>query len=213
MAIIKIVIREEVYALPTLKVPWFPNSSCHITARGNHRNDIFKDGEDFQYYLTLLEEALEYFQQDGYKIICYCLMDNHVHMLIKTKDKPLGQFIGRVNAMYAKYFNKKYNYIGHLFQDRYHAEFIESDKQMLEASRYIHLNPLRANMVSKPEEYQWSSYSMFIGEKKDKIISSDIVLCYFKKENKRDLYREFVESAIKTKVDCVKGCSINGSSG
>lgn len=200
LVIIKIVIKEEVYALPTLKVPWYPNSSCHITARGNHRNDIFKDGEDFQYYLTLLKEALEHYQQDGYEIVCYCLMDNHVHMLIKTKDKPPGQFIGRVNAMYAMYFNKRYNYIGHLFQDRYHAEFIESDAQMLEASRYIHLNPIRANMVSNLNEYEWSSYGMYIGEKKEKIICSDIVLCYFKKGNKRELYKEFVESAIKIKI-------------
>ena len=187
--------------MPTTKVPWFPNSRCHITARGNHRNDIFKDEEDFQYYLILLEEALEYYDQDGYEIICYCLMDNHVHILIKTKDKPPGQFIGRVNAMYAKYFNKKYKYIGHLFQDRYHPEFIQSDEQMLETSRYIHLNPVRANMVSKPEKYQWSTYSMYIGKKKEKIISSDRILSYFKKENERDLYREFVERAIKIKVE------------
>ncbi|GAA0179333.1 hypothetical protein SH2C18_22220 [Clostridium sediminicola] len=111
--------------MPTSKVPWFPESSCHITARGNHKNDIFKDDEDFQYYLTLLEEALHYFEYYGYEIICYCLRDNHVHILLKTKDKPPGQFIGRVNAIYAKYFNKKYNYIEHLFQDRYHPEFID----------------------------------------------------------------------------------------
>ncbi|AKN33463.1 transposase [Clostridium carboxidivorans P7] len=186
--------------MSTPKVPWFPGASCHITARGNHRNDIFKDGEDFQYYLTLIEEALKYFEYDEYEIICYCLMDNHVHILVKTKDKAPGQFIGRVNAMYAKYFNKKYNYIGHLFQDRYHPEFIKSDEQMLEASRYIHLNPIRANMVERPEEYQWSSYGMYIGKKKEKLITTKEVLSYFQKINKRELYKNFVESAIRNKA-------------
>ncbi len=193
--------KKEDVVLPTPKVPWFPGSSCHITARGNHRNDIFRDGEDFQYYLILIEEALDHFKYDRYKIICYCLMDNHVHILIETKDKPPGKFIGRVNAMYAKYFNKKYNYIGHLFQDRYHPQFIETDAQMLEASRYIHLNPVKANMVEKPEEYQWSSYSMYIGERKEKIICSDKILCYYKEADKRELYKNFVESGIKVKID------------
>lgn len=182
--------------MSTPKVPWFPESSCHITARGNHRNDIFKDDEDFQYYLTLLEEALHYFEYYGYEIICYCLMDNHVHILLKTKDKPPGQFIGRVNAIYAKYFNKKYNYIGHLFQDRYHPEFIDSDEQMLEVSRYIHLNPVKANMVEKPEEYKWSSYSMFSGDAKEKLVNSDMILNYFHVPDKRKAYKNFVESQL-----------------
>jgi len=178
-------------------VVWVPDTCHHITARGNRRNDIFKDGEDFEFYLTLIEEALKYFRFDGYEVICYCLMDNHVHILIKTKDKPPGQFIGRIHSMYTKYFNKKYNYIGHLFQDRYHSECIESDEQILETSRYIHLNPVRANMVSKPEEYNWSSYDMYIGDRKEKIINSNEILCYFQEINRRGLYRIFVESAIR----------------
>lgn len=186
--------------MPTRKIPWFPGASCHITARGNHRNDIFRDGEDFAYYLILMEDALEYFKYQGYDIVCYCLMDNHVHMLIRTEDSPPGKFIGRINAIYAKYFNKKYNYIGHLFQDRYHPEFIKDDKQMLEVSRYIHLNPVRANMVLKPEEYEWSSYSMYIGEKKEKLIKSDKILSYFNRKDGRELYRKFVESAIKYRL-------------
>jgi len=90
-------------------------------------------------------------------------MTNHVHILIATKEKQLGYFIGRVNSMYAKYFNDKYNYIGHLFQDRYFSELIEDDKQMLTTSQYIHLNPVRANMVNLPEDYEWSSFTT--GEK------------------------------------------------
>ena len=103
----------------------------------------------------------------------------------------------RLNSIYTKYFNKKYNYIGHLFQAKYFAELIENDKQMLETSRYIHLNPVKANMVEKPGEYKWSSYTMFIGKKEEKLINPDILLKYFKQDNKHKLYKEFVESKIK----------------
>lgn len=173
----------------------------NITARGNHRNDIFREEEDFQVYLTLIKEAIEYYEESKYEIICYCLMTNHVHLLIRTEEQPIGKIIGRINSMYAKYFNNKYNYIGHLFQDRFYSEIIEDDKQMLSASRYIHLNPVRANMVQKPEEYKWSSYAMFIGKEKKKLISSEKILSYFKEENRRELYKKFVESAIKIKLD------------
>ena len=133
--------------MPTQKRTWYPGACYHVTARGNHRNDIFKDEEDFLHYLMLMNEALNYYKYNNYEIICYCLMDNHVHLLLKTEDEPIGQFMCRLNSKYAKFYNKKYNYIGHLFQDRYHSEIIENDQQMLETSRYIHLNPIRAKMV------------------------------------------------------------------
>lgn len=92
--------------MPTAKREWYQGASYRITARGNHRNNIFKDKEDFVYYLTLIKEVMEYYIYDKYEIISYCLIDNQVHILIKTEDKPLGQFIGRINSKYAKYYNK-----------------------------------------------------------------------------------------------------------
>ncbi|WP_186429910.1 transposase [Clostridium sp. BSD9I1] len=181
--------------MPTIKRNWYPGASYHITARGNHRSDIFKDEGDFNKYLSLMKEALEYFQYDNYEIICYCLMNNHVHLLIKTENKPIGNFIGRINSMYAKYYNKKHNYIGHLFQDRYYSELIKSDVQMLEVSRYIHLSPVRAKMIKTPGEYKWSSYNIYIGKQESKLILYGRILSYFNKERKVELYREFIESA------------------
>ena len=183
--------------MTTPKRVWYEDAAYHITVRGNHRNDIFRDDEDFQYYLTVIEEALLYYGKYNYQLICYCLMDNHVHLMIKTDDKPLANLISRISSIYTRYFNKKYNYIGHLFQDRYYSELIEDDKQMLETSRYVHLNPVKAKMVETPSEYRWSSYTMFIGKKVEKLINSDIVLKYFKYDNKHKLYKEFVESKIK----------------
>ena len=139
------------------KREWYEGAIYHVTVRGNRRNDIFRDKEDFEYYLNTIEEAMVYYIQFNYKTICYCLMDNHVHLMIKTDMEPLGKLMGRISASYTRYFNKKYNYIGHLFQDRYFSELIKSDEQMLETSRYIHLNPVRAKknyypgfLVSEP---------------------------------------------------------------
>jgi len=128
-------------------------------------------------------------------------MTNHIHLQIKTLDDSISKIMKRINQIYAQYFNKTYNYIGHLFQDRYHSEVIETDEQLLSTSRYIHLNPVRANMVKNPEEYPWSSYKIYIGEEKEKLISSEKIFLYFKEENKHKLYRDFVESNIKTNVD------------
>lgn len=175
---------------------WFPNTSYHITIRGNRRSDIFKGGEDFQVYLEIIQEALEYYGAE-FEVICYCLMDNHVHLLLKTKDKHMKYFMARISGIYTKYFNDKHNFIGHLYQDRYFSELIETDTQMLETSRYIHLNPIRANMVKKPEDYDWSSYSMYIGKKREKLISPSEILRYFKEDEKRKSYKEFVEQGIK----------------
>ena len=193
------------------KREWYPGAILHITARGNHRNDIFKDEEDFHVYCNFLECGIEYFK-GKFQICCYCLMDNHVHILIKTEDIHISNFIARVHSIYARYFNTKYKYIGHLYQDRYHTEIIEDDSQLLSTSRYIHLNPVRANMVENPEDYEWSSYKIYIGKEKEKLISSERIFLYFKKENKYNLYREFVQNGIRTNVDVVKGGNVNGNS-
>lgn len=179
------------------KLIWYPGAIYHITSRGNHRNDIFRDEEDYLVYLTILREALERYNGNLY---CYCLMTNHVHLVIETSDIKVSEIMRRINLFYTKYFNNKYNLIGHLFQGRYFAELVEEDKYILEVSRYVHLNPIKANMVKKPEEYQWSSYAMYIGKEKEKLISSEKILSYFRKENSRELYKKFLESAIKIKL-------------
>ena len=181
------------------KREWWPGVVLHITARGNHRNDIFRDEEDFQIYLGLIKEALEFYNGD-FQVYAYCLMDNHVHLLVKCKEKHISMFISRVHSLYAKIFNKKYRYIGYLFQNRYFTEVIEDDSQFLSTCRYIHLNPIRAKMVKKPEEYEWSSYSMTIGLSEEKIVNSEKILNYFKSSSSRILYRAFVESLIKNNL-------------
>ena len=121
-------------------------------------------------------------------------MTNHTHLMIEKTEVTVSEIMRRLNLLYTKYFNKKYNLVGHLFQGRYYAESIQSDSHLLEGSKYIHLNPVRAKMVNLAEEYEWSSYSMLIGIKKEKIISSEKVLSYFRGDS-RLVYKEYVEGA------------------
>lgn len=174
-------------------------SSITYYCRGHHRNDIFRDEEDFKFYLELLNEAIEFFYGE-FEVYSYCLTDNHVHLLVKFKEIHISLFISRVYGMYAKIFNKKYRYLGTLYQKRYFTEIIENDSQLLATSRYIHLNPVKAKMVNKSEEYKWSSYSMTIGIEKEKIINSEKILEYFQSNYKRELYKYFVESLIKNNI-------------
>lgn len=175
------------------KCVWYPGSMHHITTRGNRRSDIFKDAEDYIVYLAIVKDVKNKLE---FELYCYCLMTNHVHLEIKTIDTSTSLIMKRINQIYAQYFNKKYDYVGHLFQDRYHSEIIKDDLQMLTTTRYIHLNPVKANMVKTPEEYEYSSYRMYIGDKKEKLISTESVLSYFKEECKRELYKVFVENGV-----------------
>ncbi|MBN1039813.1 transposase [Clostridium botulinum] len=195
--------------MSTPKIIWYEGAIYHITTRGNRRSKIFLDEQDFRVYLNKLEDSLHYYDYLNYQLISYCLMSNHVHLMIKTGKEPLTRIMGRLNSTYTKYFNKKYNYIGHLFQSRYFSELIKDDKQILETSRYIHLNPVRANIVKKPEQYKWSSYYMFIEKTSKGIINSGIILDYFSKKNKDILYKEFVENALNINKEGGKfsGCS------
>ncbi|MBU3109859.1 transposase [Clostridium gasigenes] len=177
------------------KREWYQEAKLHVIARGNHRSDIFKDKTDYELYLNYLQEANEYYDYK-YHIVAYTLMTNHIHLIIETEDKDISDFIKRVHSRYAWNFNKKYNYIGHLFQDRYRSELIDTDKYLLESSRYIHLNPVKAKMVELPEDYEWSSYNQYIIITKDRIVECDKILSYFKKDNCRELYKKFVESSI-----------------
>ena len=176
---------------------WIPNSIYHITARGTHGDDIFRDETDFELYCSILCSNIKYYQ-DKFETYCYCLMDNHIHIVMKTKDMPFGLYFARLHGIYARYYNNKYNYQGHLFQNRYYAQLIKNDEQFLVASRYVHLNPVKASIVQKPEEYKWSSYGMIIGDKQEKLIDSSKILVRFRSSgNSRQEYKKFVESSMK----------------
>lgn len=168
---------------------WFPGATYHITKRGNRKTDIFYDDKDRYKYLQLLEET-----RSKYPFILhsYCLMTNHIHLLLETIQDHPKEIMRILNSRYAIYFNKRHQLVGHLFQGRYGAKIIDSPKYFLEASKYIHMNPVEANMVTHPHKYVWSSYQAFISKKDDPHITTDKILSYF--SNSRN-YKLFVENS------------------
>ena len=131
----------------------------HVMLRGNDRKNIFLDEEDKNYFLNMLRKVKE---NCTYELYAYCLMDNHVHLLIQEKADCLQRTMKRIGVIYSYYFNKKYQRIGHLFQDRYRSETVEEETYALTAARYIHNNPVEAGIVKTAEEYKWSSYQEYI---------------------------------------------------
>jgi len=180
------------------KREWYPGATYHIVSRGNRRSDIFKDQEDYNVYLTIIKQAQE---KHDFVLFVYCLMTNHIHLQFKTGQTEVWKIMRTINLLYAKYFNNKYNFVGHLFQGRYKSKVIEDDAYNLATSRYIHLNPVKADMVKKPLEYKWSSYDIYMGKRKSNLIDDKKILSYFK-DNCRELYKKYVESKlINKKVD------------
>lgn len=135
----------------------------HVMMRGNERKNLFLDEEDKQRFLeTLFAKKKE----AGFYLLIYCLMDNHVHLVIQEGEESLAVIMKRINASYAYYFNQKYNRVGHLFQDRFKSETIEDERYLMAVTRYIHNNPVKAGIVEKPGDYKWSSYLCYLAPTK-----------------------------------------------
>ncbi len=186
----------------------------HITSRGNERNPIYKEEGDYQRFRDILSELP---QRYGIIIHGYVLMRNHYHLLIETPKGNITKVMHYVNATYTGYFNKKYKRIGHLLQGRYKGILIEKDRYLLSVSRYIHLNPIRAKMVKKPEEYRWSSYPEYAGKKQGKgWLTSEWILGQYSKDKSkaRRFYKAFIEEGMvleKSPFDDLKTGMILGS--
>jgi putative transposase len=178
----------------------FAGAYYHVTSRGNEQKDVFKSQRDRERFLSYLESAVVRY---GAVIHAYCLMSNHYHLLIETPSGNLSQIMQHINGAYTNYFNVKRKRAGHLFQSRYKAILIEADEYAKELSRYIHLNPVRVGMVSRPEEYRWSSYCDYIGERKaPDWLTTKLILDYFGTgKTARDNYRKFTEDLLEQKYE------------
>ena len=144
----------------------------HIMLRGINKQDIFHDDEDRINYIETLKK---YKDISDYKIYGYCLMDNHIHLLIKEVKESISQSMKRIGVSYVYWYNKKYERCGHLFQDRYRSEVVEDDKYLMVVLRYIHQNPLKLYNVKNCNDCQWSSYKDFIYQN-SKLIDIDFIL-------------------------------------
>ncbi len=179
----------------------FENAVYHITSRGNERKKIYRDDGDKEKFLGLLED---YKNRYNFLIHCFVLMDNHYHLVIETLRPNLIKIMHGLNSGYTGYFNKKYKRSGHLFQGRYKAIIVDKENYLLELSRYVHLNPLRAKIINKPQDYKWSSYGGYIRKKEvNNLNNYNWLLSIFGNEEKksRRQYKEFVEEGIAKKLE------------
>ena len=138
----------------------FPGSIWHLTARGNERKDIVRDDADAELVIELLGQTVERFH---WILFQYVVMTNHYHLVLELTEETLSSGMKWLNGRYAQTFNRRYARAGHLFQGRFHARLIEKESYLQEVLRYVVLNPVRAGMVSRPEEYRWSSHRALAG--------------------------------------------------
>ena len=184
----------------------FNGALYHITSRGNARQAIFLNGEDFTGFLGILNSVVRRY---NFLLHAYCLMDNHYHLLMETPEGNLSKGMRQLNGLYAQRFNQKYQRVGHLLQGRFKAILVDKENYLLELSRYIVLNPVRAGIVRNPKDYRWSSYQGTIGDQKIPGLFSDWILSQFAKEKRKasKKYQTFVLSGIKeaSPLEEVKG--------
>lgn len=154
----------------------------HIMLRGINKQDIFEDDEDRQ---RLLETIKHYKTISKYEIYGYCLMSNHVHILVKETEKPISSAIKRICGSYVYWYNWKYSRCGHLFQERYKSEIVEDEGYFLTVLRYIHHNPIKAGLSINVKDYNWSSYNEYMG--KAVVVDIDFAMDIFSSGRKKAL--------------------------
>ena len=182
----------------------YPGAFYHVIQRGNERKDIFISDQDrvkFYEYLAILHTR--------YKVNLhgYCLMNNHYHLIIETKNANLAKAMHSLNTSYTVYFNIKRKRSGHLFQGRYKAILVEADEYLHQLSRYIYLNPVRAGLVKEPGDYLYSSYQYFTSPAKaPDWLSLNFILSIFDKNVKKakSLYKKFVLDGLGNETEVIR---------
>ena len=197
--------------MPNRKIPFLKDNFYHVFSRGNRKSQIFFEPSD---YLRFLKKAQEYKNKYQVAVIVFCLLPNHFHLLLKQLAKvPLSQFMGTLLNSFSRFISVKYHLpTGHVFQGRFGARHLDNPSDLLQVSRYIHLNPIKENifqldftwrkgrkiqgkeLLTKLRNYPWSSFPSYLGsQKSDLEVNIDPII-----EIERNLkkYQKFVESKI-----------------
>ncbi|MBC7254473.1 MAG: transposase [Actinobacteria bacterium] len=173
------------------------NALYHVTSRGNEKATIFFDDQDRYVFLKKVSEVAERYR---WTVYAYCLMGNHYHLLLRTEQANLSRGMRQLNGIYAQYFNRRHQRVGHVFQGRFKAILIKDEERLLTVARYVVLNPVRAGVVERPEDWKWSSYRATVGlDKPKKFLNPNHVLCLFsnRKDEATSLYVSFVQEGIE----------------
>ena len=185
--------------MPRLLRHWVPGGIYHITARGNNREPIFHDSVDYQQYLLQLRQCRDALP---YRLLAFALMPNHVHLVFEMLlAASLSDVMQRVGKGYADYFNSRYERVGHVYQGRFYSSFVNREAYLLEVTRYVHLNPVRAGLCRQPHSYQWSSYQFYIRAEADPLglVEPTPILSLFgsSQTGQVNRYRMFVEEMVQ----------------
>ncbi len=195
-----------------------PGNILHIYNRGNNKEKIFLDEQDYQAFLFRLGLCLGFNEEElnkeklismpysririteteknNFKLHAFSVMSNHFHLLIEQAgDIPISSLMLKLCTSYARYVNKKYKRIGHAFQDKFKAVLIENDPQLMWTSAYIHMNPVKDKLTKNPEEYKWSSYNDFASNRNLPIVDKRLLLSVF--GNKNSLIQETLSFNVK----------------
>src|SRR5436305_4212417 len=170
----------------------FPGAVYHVTTRGVRKAAIYTDTRDRLRFGQLLQGVVDRFE---WRCHTYCWMTNHFHLLVETPHGDLSRGMHRLNGMYARWFNWRHDYEGHLFDRRFGAVLVEDESHLLELTRYIVLNPVRACTCDHPGEWRWSSYAETLGRRdRPGFLQTAWLLSLFSSDAKRahEAYAEFV---------------------
>lgn len=177
----------------------FPGALFHVTVRGNNREKIFVEEKDYMRYLKIVKERKDEF---GFCLYAYVLMPNHVHLLLQVGEKAdISKIMQAINTAYTKYFTIKYKRVGHLFQGRFHSVLVDKDEYLLVLTLYIHLNPVRAALVSCPSDFKWSSCSNYLKGDSDSFLDFEEVFAILDTdpEEQRKIYEKLLKIEMSQK--------------
>jgi putative transposase len=160
-------------ASPTIH---YPGAVYHVMLRGNRKQSIFEETGDYVGFERRVSKSLHLHEA---RCHAYCWMPNHVHLLIQVSNDPLHRVVHHFATTYAGWFNRKYGYVGHLFQGRFLASHVADDAYLLQAARYIHLNPVAAEIAEDPSDFRWSSYRAFVHRTPCSFLTTGLVLSLF----------------------------------
>ncbi len=169
----------------------------HVTSRGDRRDDIYHDDADREAWLAILAQCCKRF---NWRIHAWCQMSNHYHLIIETVEGNLSAGMRQLNGVYTQSANRRHRRVGHVFQGRFKAILVERDSYLLELSRYVVLNPVRAKMVKHASQWPWSSYHATIGTTPSpEWLHTDWLLSQFGTQPKRQVerYGEFVQQGVR----------------
>ena len=146
--------------------------------RGINRQDLFEDEADYQMFI---EKLAYYKEKSGYNLYGYCLMSNHIHIILEERKEPISIVIKRISSSYVYYYNYKYARCGHLFQERFKSETVEDESYFVTVLRYVHQNPVRANICKEVKDYKWSSYKEYTYGSRN--VETEFALKLFSEDN------------------------------